>query len=71
MVQKEKPKYKGTPDSDVYVVWVDGVWKIYRSLTQADVQYLKALDENKPAQFLRYELAEVIGKNDPTPNKAK
>lgn len=65
MVQKAKPKYVGTPNADVYVVWIDGVWSIYNSLSRASSQYVKAVAEGRAAQFLRYEMVEVIGQHSP------
>lgn len=61
MPQKEKPEYSGRPNTDIYVVWVDGAWRMYASITQANVRYMRALREGKPAQLIRYEMSEIIG----------
>lgn len=67
MPRKEKSKYKGTPNDEVYVVWIDGEWAIYKELSRASVQFSNAQNARKPAQILRYQVTEVIG--DYTPGK--
>lgn len=60
MARKEKSDYTGKPEDNLYVVWVDGKYRVYKSLSQANSRYLEASEQGKPTQFIRYEISEIV-----------
>lgn len=60
MSRKELPEYAGDVPLDVYVVWVEGRYRIYISPGQATRRYMKAKKSGLAAKITRFAQKEVM-----------
>lgn len=64
MARKEKFDYKGTPPTDLFIVWENGKWRFYTKQNAATKRFLQMQDAGKPTQLLRYEIQEIVGESN-------